>query len=949
MWRPDRGTLHAAGFTALLVTVFLTVNTAVAYGADTAGSGGGLLSPLEVTTSEGASIKGYELGSQGGSLLAFTSQATSMIMSGLFTVVRVMVGLACWAIDVAYRFPLLKLLTKPAQRLSEIYEHVVVDELGLKGMLLAWAFVFGLVLVVRGKHAKGFGEIALTLVIGALAASTFVTPTFLLGKEGPIQQAQSAAVEVAQTTVQAHAWGGKVASDDPCAGMSGAALQKCYGIQDAKTPESGKISGPIQEAVTNSMVVKPFMLLEYGRILDPAKPADRKAYAVHLKWVSGGYKPKPKVPSAEKEDRCAAIKGPAHKYCTRDTDSPPPARDDLPALTPGEQLLDASVNPVTSREDQEFAAFLKDLKAAGPVGKACAEYAQEPSWWRVLSVVMVFIAALLISALLVSAAMVLLGTSAACAGAAAAGGITFVWGMLPGPSRTAVWKWLALFGIAMGVILAVSAFIPAVGITTDIVLTNGPDLLAERLLLIDVLALVGLAFHRRLLALITSFGQRLTLRMRYATIGGSHMSGDSQLGAALAMNIGSGATGGLMGGSLRGRGATGLGLGTSGLFQGVMGGLTDGTGMPGDPARLLGDASAEASRGLAPVGAALLGARLAAGGAFGLIVGAKPGAAKLAALRKPTAGGDDPAAADTSGPNGPGTAGGPGVKGGGPTSPAGGPSDRHRDDDGRIVDPDTGQVLHDQNSDRTLLSTRAHNRLVRLRAYRVAHQGGRMLYGATAGLPTTARTVKTGTSNATHDARQQLQVWGNTLRQDGRDWANVLQRPTGNGRRLNTTSSSTTPPLQTSPVPATTGGSAGTYNPSSPATTAAWRSATAPSGPGAIGPQPRSAPAPTHPSAPAAPVAPSPVGSTRRVPRPKLSPSRPATGGPAPSSSSRQDLFNPPPRTAPARPSGPRAAGGLGSSSASRQQAQDMFRRIQDNNRRIASSGDDATGGDGDA
>ncbi|MFE4721607.1 hypothetical protein ACFRLW_35375, partial [Streptomyces sp. NPDC056728] len=201
MRRPDRGTLRAAGFVALLVTVFLTVNTSVAYAANSASAQGGLLSPLELDTSEGTSLKGYELGAQGGSVFSLTSNWQAMILSGLFTVVRVFVGLACWAIEVAYRFPLLKLLTKPAQRLSEIYTQTVVDDLGLKSMLLAWAFVFGLVLVVRGKHAKGFGEIALTLVIGALAASVFITPNFLLGKEGPIQQAQSAAADVAQKTV----------------------------------------------------------------------------------------------------------------------------------------------------------------------------------------------------------------------------------------------------------------------------------------------------------------------------------------------------------------------------------------------------------------------------------------------------------------------------------------------------------------------------------------------------------------------------------------------------------------------------------------------------------------------------------------------------------------------------------------------------------------------------
>ncbi|MFB7198276.1 hypothetical protein [Streptomyces sp. NPDC056240] len=114
MRRPDRGTLRAAGFIALLVTVFLTVNTSVAYAATSASAQGGLLS-----LGGPAWLRWYP---------AFPRT----------------------------RFPLLKLLTKPAQRPSEVYTETVVDDLGLKSMLLAWAFVFGLVLVVRGKHAKGW-------------------------------------------------------------------------------------------------------------------------------------------------------------------------------------------------------------------------------------------------------------------------------------------------------------------------------------------------------------------------------------------------------------------------------------------------------------------------------------------------------------------------------------------------------------------------------------------------------------------------------------------------------------------------------------------------------------------------------------------------------------------------------------------------------------------------
>ena len=51
--------------------------------------------------------------------------------------------------------------------------------------------------------------------------------------------------------------------------------------------------------------------------------------------------------------------------------------------------------------------------------------------------------------MLLSAAIVLLGTQGICAAAAAVGGVALVAGMLPGPHRQTVWKWLAIWGISM--------------------------------------------------------------------------------------------------------------------------------------------------------------------------------------------------------------------------------------------------------------------------------------------------------------------------------------------------------------------------------------------------------------------------------------------------------------------------------------------------------------------
>ncbi|MEU0784673.1 hypothetical protein ABZ341_24245 [Streptomyces sp. NPDC006173] len=761
---PERGTLRSAGFVLLLTTVFVVVNSQVVYAAGTSRSEtADLLAPLNITSSEGVPINGYELNASGGSIVAFKSQALAFALSGLFTLIRLLVGLAGWAIELAFRFPLLKILTRPAQKVADSYNTAVVDTLGLKGLLLAWAFVFAGFMIVRGKIGRGLGEIFLTLLIAAFAASAFVRPDYLLSQDGPLAQGQQVAAEVAQQSVNSYNWGGKLAGRGPCDTIAGNAELECLEREDKAPVSAAEVARPIQDSITNALIVKPYMLLQYGRILDPAKASDTKAYAVHLKWITGGYKAST---VEDDKDPCGLLKGPARKWCQREH-AGQSARNSLPDFTPGGQLLDTA-NPVLSEEDQEFTAFLADLKKAGPIGTSCAAYAEKPTWWRVGGAALLLVAALFICGMLLSSAIVLLGTQAVCVAAAATGGVTFVAGMLPGPARQSVWKWLSLWGIAVLAMVGVCAFVPFFGIAVDATITNGPDLMVERILLIDVLAIAGAAGHRRLLTGITSFGQRMALRMRYAKVGGTHLPGDSsELGAALALNSPAGNSG--YGGGLRslvgGRGGRFALLGTRHRLIGALSSLADGRGMPADPGRIVSDATAEAGRGLAPLTAAAavggLGARMGAKGTYGLLIGRRPDREQLAKWQKPTAQGDV-------NPNGPAT-GRSAVSGGTPRRPSG-PADRYRTAGGQVIDRTSGEVVHDQNRDRTLLSTRAHNRLVRLRGYRILNRGTRAAYGATIGLPTTAHRAGEGRSQYAHDARQQIRVWGNTLREDGRAW-----------------------------------------------------------------------------------------------------------------------------------------------------------------------------------
>ncbi|THA49431.1 hypothetical protein [Streptomyces sp. A1136] len=735
----DRGTLRSAGFVALLTVVFLVTNTAVAAAADGTAVGGGLLGPLDVMTGEDAPLSGYQLEAvvaapdtipamsavdtltTGAPPIDVVGHTQRLVMSGLFTLVRLLVGLCCWLIGFVFKFPLLTLLTGPAQHLADAYKMHVVGALGLEGLLLSWAFVFGLILFVRGKVGTGLGEIAMTLVIAALAASAFIRPDYLLGKDGPLDQTHQAALEVASITTGSYfSSPGRTSRD--CASAAGPSAPNC--VHEQASAET--VVDPIQKALTDALVVKPYMLLQYGRILDPKNPDDAAAYKAHVKWVNSSRPDR--AEGSTDPSKCEGVFGPLKESCERRVAKKP---EDPCRLLFGPAKEYCNRGDATRSKDSAFATLLDELGKAGPVGKACAAYAKQPTWDRVWSVVALLVAVIVVALMIVSMAVVMFGAQGADAAAAAGGPIAWVWAMLPGPSRMLLWRWLGVFIVSALVSFMAAMALPLFGIAVDALLSDsGPDLMVERLLLVDALAVAFLIMHRRILAATAGFGQHMATRMRFKKIGGSHLTGDnSELGAALSMHgpSGAGRFSEIGGGFSAAHGAFGARL----RSLGSLAALSDGSGMPMSPGRLLGDALAEGRRGVAPLAVALRGAHAA-------LIGPKPGQHPAAAQFRSAANG-------------------------GSTGHAGGRGEM-------VVDQWTGEVLHDPATDRPLLGSRLHARASRLRGYRVASRTARLAYGATLGLPRNLGRARQAGSQFTEDARTQLRVAANGVREDAGRW-----------------------------------------------------------------------------------------------------------------------------------------------------------------------------------
>ncbi|MFJ7209658.1 hypothetical protein ACIQWR_39770 [Streptomyces sp. NPDC098789] len=511
---------------------------------------------------------------------------------------------------------------------------------------------------MRGRAASGFGQICATLLIGALAASAFVRPDYLLGRGGPLDVTHQAAIEVASITTNSYFGTG---TSDPCDLVTGPG-------RDACTTADTQIARPVQDALTDALVVKPYMLLMYGRILDPKTDPD--AYKAHLDWITTD--PNKAVDAGK---ACDGIYGPAKDICH---------------------------GKIKSEYGRNYATLVAALEKSGATGKEAAAYAREPSWDRAFGALALLVACLVVAAMVVSMALLMLGAQGADAGAAP---VVWVLAMLPGATRTLLWRWVGVLVSSALITFATAIGLPLFGIAAGALLSApGPDVMVEHLLLLDAMAVAFFVLHKRIAGAATSMGQRIATRMQYARLSGMGLRG---AGAALSLT-----------------GGSPFGARTS-------------------PGRgLLGEARGALRMGLAPVALAMRGAHAA-------LIGPKP----------QPAGDRHPAARALAGAGGRAAA------------------------QGELqVDQWTGEVLHDPDTDRPLLASRVHAKASRLRGYRVAHRIGRAAYGSTLGLPWTLHRAKGRASEFTDDARQQLRVSVNRVREDAAGWEPVATGAATAGR-----------------------------------------------------------------------------------------------------------------------------------------------------------------------
>ncbi|WP_432095620.1 hypothetical protein [Streptomyces sp. bgisy100] len=219
---------------------------------------GGVLGVFNVTDKNGLPISAYTVGSDTGGTLDWDLGVQNLITELNFMITKWLIAFACWLIAWSLSFGLAKLLLTPVLSVANSLHARVIMEMGLPSLFLAVCALICTARIFFGDRAKGWGDAAVSLVLAALTTTLLAsTPQTLMGEQdGALSMARGLSLEVADVILDANP--ADPTSDKPT---------------DDKASSSA-LARPLTDALTDAFVVKPAMLLQYGRVFEGKCAAD---------------------------------------------------------------------------------------------------------------------------------------------------------------------------------------------------------------------------------------------------------------------------------------------------------------------------------------------------------------------------------------------------------------------------------------------------------------------------------------------------------------------------------------------------------------------------------------------------------------------------------------------------------------------------------------------------
>ncbi|MFG2885739.1 hypothetical protein ACGFYV_26180 [Streptomyces sp. NPDC048297] len=502
---------------------------------------GGVLNAFEVTDKQGLPISAYRIVSDNGGVTDIPGQIQGVTTQALFENTKWVVAFGCWLISWALSWALASLFLRPALKLSDALYNQTIVQLGVPGLLMAYSGVVAFWNITFGNRSRGWGEIAASTVIGALAVSTFAAPPqLLLGRQdGAVGKARDLGIAVYAITT---------GHED--------ALTKTGQITETKARD---LTRTVTDGIVEAFVVRPSFLLSYNQQLSPT--------CVDLYSDS-------RVQTAFFNDQVDGIK--------KKINAAPQAFDIVPGVVG--DLRDA----ITNKAVDYVANDLLGMNPSDDFEKACvkdAGAAKKSSWDKVFGALFVFIAAVLMTMLLVTTAFFYLSTQMRLVIEAVLARVALAAGIMPGPGRAWLWERAAnivrLLGLLVVLVVGLAVAIVLVTALLNADFGDNAGALPARFVAVDVAVISCFTFRKRITKRSKAWATSARTRLGASPLGGSSpalMNQDAgrrrslastlattalmvgaiaATGGAAAGGVAAGGSGSLM--ALGGRGATALG------------------------------------------------------------------------------------------------------------------------------------------------------------------------------------------------------------------------------------------------------------------------------------------------------------------------------------------------------------------------------------------------------
>ncbi|MGW7006146.1 hypothetical protein ACWGCW_25875 [Streptomyces sp. NPDC054933] len=508
------------------------------------GTAGGVLGAFAVTDKDNIPITAYTIDEDTGDWKAWDLKLDDLIVNGLFLGVEWCVAFACWLIAWSLSFSLAKILLGPVLSVSDsLYTNVIVA-IGVPGVCLTFAGVTAAYHFMFGNRARGWAELAASLLISALSITVLAAPPqLLLGTNGGA---------VGKTRDFAVAAGSLVLGNND-AGFNG---------HDA----AAALARPITDALTDTFVIQPAELLTYGQTFDDACDvqfrATRIAEAVWQQQVS------------------------KTKQQLSDDMSKNPITNPLAGLPFGQDIDSALTKASFDYVWREFGQSDPNQQFEKHCVTGDAGAAKKASLRKAGDAFFVLIAAILTCAFVIGVDAIFLTSQAWIAWEAMVARCALAIGVLPGPGRSMLWGRAASIARALVLmiasIIALAIFIVVVSAIMAARPNDIPGGLTGRFVITDLLCVAALVFRKRLVRASHRMATNLRNRLGESKMGGrapatlgspprrSLLRGALMLGAVAATGGGSALYGARVGrrGLVR---ALGSGLSATGRFVGRAG------------------------------------------------------------------------------------------------------------------------------------------------------------------------------------------------------------------------------------------------------------------------------------------------------------------------------------------------------------------------------------------